>query len=576
MTGTRKLHSSTKTFKVANIRKPGPKITTLPVAGGTVNSTWEETPDFQKIVGICFTATSASSIVPITSASVGDKFYITGSDDTIYTFSASLDATASMNMEITSASLGDKFYISGSDGTVYTYSASMDVTASLDMIITSASLGAAFFITSSGGTIYTFSASLDATASLSVSITSASLGDEFFITSSGGTIYTYSASGGPIPSDANPIFYFGTGSDLAGSVANLKDEINISYMSGSLTASVVTSTLILRAKNTGSAGNLIGFQSGSTQNLFTGGLAKPVDVDPIFYFDIGQGIVSLATTVENLKEEVNKSTVSSFVTASVTTTSMSLFATTIGSIGNSIGFQSGSTQNLLTGGTSKPVDSYIDYIYYFDLGSGAAINTTVTNLKDEINNSDVNASVTGSTITNTLYLWTKNPAVSGSWSFISGSTRDWFVGGDIVSADSGNVFYFDIGVGGVLATASLNLKDEINNSTANAFITASIDTNTLNLYTTVADSIGIAVMGFQSGSTQYKILQSDSGSNGTLYIQQAPFTSSADYSGSAITIGDSNGMEFSQDLYSGYVRLKYVQTGSIAPNFLRIYTYLVP
>ena len=344
--------------------------TSFPLTSGSIySSSWLDVSDYATLVGTCFVSGGAYSTASLAQAitaigtSGSNAFYITGSDETIYTFVASYAATASAQMAITGVQSGSAYYITGSNSTIYIYSASWGATASLQETITSCSLGHTFYITGSDGTIYAFSASLPAhtaslhqaitsvpqatkfyitasdinlnqkytysaswysTASLVQAITTGSNADRFYITASNGTTkYTYSASIYPIPVDdwTNRIFYFSTGSNLEGVIANLKDEINISSVSASVTASSNATELILWTKDTGSVGNLIGFQSGSTQNLFTGGANFPYTLlGQTYYFLTG----SLATSLTNLVVQINNST-NSWLTASADATSLFLF-----------------------------------------------------------------------------------------------------------------------------------------------------------------------------------------------------------------------------------------------------------
>ena len=124
-----------------NAKTNGPGTSTPLSASGLYTSSWVEVTDYAKIVGTCYIsgsamATASARDIMITNVSLGDKFYITGSDSTIYTYSASADTTSSLIQDITSVALGNEFFITGSGGTIYTYSSSGDFTASLTQTIT--------------------------------------------------------------------------------------------------------------------------------------------------------------------------------------------------------------------------------------------------------------------------------------------------------------------------------------------------------------------------------------------------------------------------------------------------------
>jgi len=578
--GEKNITAAIKAFSFsAKTRGPG---TSFPLtSGGVFSSEWIDASDFAKVVGTCYVsggsyATSSLHGVTITSMSLGDSFYITGSDSTIYTFSASGNITSSTSMTITSCSIGDQFYITGSTSIIYTYSASWGATASLVQGITACNSDDKFAITGSDSLIYIYSSSWNSTASLAIAITTSSNADKFYITASDGTTkYTYSASIAPVPADnwVSKIFYFPTGSSLANSVINLKDEINNSSISSSVTASLDSATLLLWAKDASSTGNLIVFQSGSTQVSFTGGRTIPSDdwSNRIFYFSTGS---SLANSVINLKDEINNSSISSSITASLNSATLLLW--TKANSANNISFQSGSTQSSFARGGVVPSDA--NNVFYFPMGLDFLLNTTVNNLKNEINNSSVNGFLTSSATTNILYLYA---ILSGSEyngvMFQSGSTQVDLSNGSSLPPDIPNrIYYFPLGT--VLSGSCVYLRQEINNSVVGTFMTVTNDTNVFDFYAIPSSSAGDGI-GFQSGSTQFLLSRAAPGglgSNGTLWIQQSPVTTSADYTGSATAVYDGTGISFTQDLYTTYVRLRYAQTGSTGQYVFRLVSYFTP
>ena len=563
-----------------NAKTNGPGTSTPLSASGLYTSSWVEVTDYAKIVGTCYIsgsamATASARDIMITNVSLGDKFYITGSDSTIYTYSASADTTSSLIQDITSVALGNEFFITGSGGTIYIYSSSANITSSISFQdITSVALGNEFFITGSGGTIYTYSSSGDFTASLTQTITSISSSDKIFITGSSGVIYTYSASDqAPTPTDTGSIYYFATGSVPSASLINLHEEINNSSLSASISSSVTETTIHLSAKNTGSAVNGWGFQSGSTQTLFAGGSLLPADSGNTYYFTSGS---DLLTGVINLHEEINNSSVNTSISASISASFLHLSAKNTGSAVNGWGFQSGSTQILFAGGDWIPPDS--GNTYYFT--SGSDLLNGVINLHEEINNSSINAYVSASISASFLHLSSTNTGSTvDGWGFQSGSTQILFTGGGWLPPDiAGNIYYFPSA--STLSVTVGNLNEEINNSSVSSFLSSSIVVDTtMSLYAVVKSDTG-DLLGFQSGSTQYPLSRAlpanGVGPEGTLYIQQTPNTSSADLTGSVITVNDDIGVSFSQDLYSTYVRLRYEETGSTGQFTFRLISYLTP
>ena len=105
---------------------------------------------------------------------------------------------------------------------------------------------------------------------------------QFFITGSDGTVFTFQASDDATPpADQSSInlFYFATGSDAAGSLANLITEVsNVSIQGvGTFTASALV--LNLSASSAGTAGNNIGMQSGSDEQASPGVVGSSIGVD---------------------------------------------------------------------------------------------------------------------------------------------------------------------------------------------------------------------------------------------------------------------------------------------------------
>ena len=113
--------------------------------------------------------------------------------------------------------------------------------------------------------------------SASVSITNMSDGNKFAVTGSDGTIYTFVASDAPVPEDVaggNTYYFVGSGSlAVTGSTltVNLSTEINAVSGIPVSTSYLDPATLVVSASATGTGGNSIKFQSGSTQTTLQGG-----------------------------------------------------------------------------------------------------------------------------------------------------------------------------------------------------------------------------------------------------------------------------------------------------------------
>ena len=117
-----------------------------------------------------------------------------------------------------------------------------------------------------------YSAASGAGAFLTIAITNAT-SSQFALTASNlSTIYVYTASEAPIPPDAPPIYYYGTGSTHASQVVSLSAKINDSAGNEIVTSYIVgTTSLNLVTVEWGARGDFTQFQSASEQFLFASG-----------------------------------------------------------------------------------------------------------------------------------------------------------------------------------------------------------------------------------------------------------------------------------------------------------------
>jgi len=120
--------------------------------------------------------------------------------------------------------------------------------------------GALAIVASSG------SSGVSAFSTGSSTLIGASVDNQEFRITQGANIFRFVASGDPIPSDnpAGNLFFFSTGSNAAGTVTNLANEINgVTSLQSVVSASFDSATLILSGSSIGSSANGITFASSS-------------------------------------------------------------------------------------------------------------------------------------------------------------------------------------------------------------------------------------------------------------------------------------------------------------------------
>lgn len=378
-------------------------------------SSWATSTDAAPTYSFAVEASTGS--MTITSIAVADQFIVSSSIGE-FTFSASavpvLPDTASLNIygfeigvlgdiSITQVSASDLFSITGSDNTIYQYSAALP-----------------WNIPSDSAPTFYFGIS-HSTGALDIPHISSS--NEFQLTSSCGCVrYTYIATSSVQPDSGN-IFYFLTGSDLSESIENLVDEINNSdanqfviasfignviYLSGSDDnvefAHFCESVTLKNASISESVQNLVDEINNSTATFISA--SKKFDSVPVlgltsstapvtFQSASFQTALNQSNISESLGRLVNKinEVDSTFLTASYNNDTINLSGSE-----NGITFKSGSTELILSGRDG------------------------IQNLVDEINASEATSSVSASADGLKFMLTASNAGTAGNVIQFTGSS----------------------------------------------------------------------------------------------------------------------------------------------------------
>ncbi len=351
-------------------------------------------------------------------------------------------------------------------------------------------------------------------ATASITFTSILNDDKFLVSSSAG-IFTFSASQDPVPSDASPIFYFKIG---------LTEDFIITRVSASDLFAI-----------TGSTGST--FQYSATLPW-----AIPIDVPPTFSFGVSPSKASVAIL------QISSSDIFSITSSESPTHSFVYSASDDGTepdVGDVFFFATGSTlsesvaslvteinnsdaNQFITASSSGSVlimtgsDNGIAFQQECDLTTllNASTNQSIQNLVDEINNSNASTFITSS-VNGTILIFSSSEAPvtfqSASEQFslaqpnvsislenlveeINNSDVNSFVTASIIDpvlilSASDNGITFQSGSSSFTASGKVgggvqNLVDEINNSTASTFITASAEGSLLMLTSSRAGTSG--------------------------------------------------------------------------------------
>jgi hypothetical protein len=168
--------------------------------------------------------------------------------------------------------------------------------------------------------------------------------------------------------------YVPSGSSISDSIDKLVLAINNSssiapYATsiGDMSASINSPSLRVHAKTQGIIGNSYSLISGSTTFNFAGAINRTNDSTNIFILSGSNSITSTAAIVEAINNSSSVAPYNSLIgdiSASNTTSTLNLYAKTVGTVGNSYSTTSGSTITYFTGGVNgAPSNSNVAVLY---------------------------------------------------------------------------------------------------------------------------------------------------------------------------------------------------------------------